>query len=264
MKIVFKGASFLLLAFWSLAAWSASPMSQARLPGENWHDAAARAMRTLGLDAAALPGSTAYDARTPLNEIHLTGVPSWENESVMNRRFEAVRDFRFLKSGEHPNFLRRITWLYPDDGCPVRASYVGQVFQDQNVTRPAKVFAFGDLAVETDNSPDGIVQWWYHVAPLIVVDGKPYVLDPSIHPSAPLSLREWLESMGDSSAIEVAICNAYTFSPDSSCLKAPASEDNYAKQLGSYFLSEEWSRQSYLGRNPTDVLGEHPPWMGKP
>ena len=82
---------------------------------------------------------------------------------------------------------------------------------------PGKVFAFGNLTVKTDHSPRGSVSWWYHVAPVVEVEGEKFVLDPAIEFSRPLSLSEWLSRMGDPSRIKVSFCGSGTYIPSDSC-----------------------------------------------
>src|SRR5690606_26698992 len=42
-------------------------------------------------------------------------ITGWISPLEMQRRFEALRDMRFILS--NGNTLRRISWLYPNDGC---------------------------------------------------------------------------------------------------------------------------------------------------
>ena len=59
-----------------------------------------------------------------------------------------------------------------------------------------KIFVEGDLKVTTKNAPQGYVEWWYHVAPIVMIEGNDHkrhmvVIDPSIfdHPVTP---DEWI------------------------------------------------------------------------
>ena len=85
-----------------------------------------------------------------------------------------------------------------------------------------------------------------------------YVLDPAIEPSGPLPLRAWIlrqvRNVGD-----VTLCVCAPHSPNSSCTHPGDSTSQSARDQQTY-LRWEWSRQRELGRDPTVVLGEHPPW----
>jgi hypothetical protein len=70
---------------------------------------------------------------------------------------------------------------------------------------PSKVWAFAgaddDLWTETPDDPNGRVQWWYHVAPVLLVrgpDGESMerVLDPMLF-DGPVPVEEWLIALHD-------------------------------------------------------------------
>jgi hypothetical protein len=86
-----------------------------------------------------------------------------------------------------------IPFRFPEDGCYARGHEMSKLMEKKGVIS-GKVFLEGDLRVETPNSPKGYVQWWYHVAPIVLVEknGKlePYVIDPSIF-SEPVPAEEW-------------------------------------------------------------------------
>lgn len=86
-----------------------------------------------------------------------------------------------------------IPFRYPEDGCHARAHEMSQLLEKMGYIT-GKVFIEGNLRVETKNSPKGYVEWWYHVAPIILVEtrGKlePYVIDPSVF-DKPVPAEEW-------------------------------------------------------------------------
>lgn len=88
-----------------------------------------------------------------------------------------------------------IPYQYPEDGCYARAHAMSRILEREDVIT-GKVFVEGNLRVETKNSPKGYVEWWYHVAPVLLVDrdGTPEVdvLDPSIFDHA-VPVNDWLE-----------------------------------------------------------------------
>lgn len=98
-----------------------------------------------------------------------------------------------------------IAFEFPVDGCYARAHLMAQRMQDRGVT-PSKVWTLaspGDpLWVQTPNHPDGRVQWSYHVAPTIPVQGadgkvQDMVIDPSMF-DRPVPIQEWVDDQHDS------------------------------------------------------------------
>jgi hypothetical protein len=169
---------------------------------------------------------------------------SWA-PAKLQARFEEIRDFRFFEDGDK---FRKVSWKYPDDGCYSRAS-IGNLYSFRALhPLPHKVFAFGSLRVKTNNSPRGVVGWWYHVAPIIEVGTDKYVLDPSINYERPLLLSEWLDKMGKKEKMKVAICDSGTYSPSDSCSKKTDGLELRAQRAQQHYLDKEYERLKRLGR----------------
>lgn len=79
-------------------------------------------------------------------------------------------------------------FLYPDEGCWVRAHQMKRVIEQKTGIQVWKSWNYGGFATEvlplklkTRNHPNCLVKWKYHVAPLVTVTGYGFcVLDPSI------------------------------------------------------------------------------------
>jgi hypothetical protein len=92
---------------------------------------------------------------------------------------------------------RDIAFRVPSEGCFARAHLMVRRMQRLGL-RPGKVWSFANpdsLRVRTPNTPAGVVEWKYHVAPYLKVrasDGKVYnmVLDPSMF-KRPVSVVTW-------------------------------------------------------------------------
>jgi hypothetical protein len=129
---------------------------------------------------------------------------------------------------------------------------------------PSKIFVFGDLTVRTSNSPTGKVSWWYHVAPIIrSEDSNLWVLDPAVHPDAPILLNSWLGAMTNNiTSLRMSACSSFTYGPNDSCLNStPATQAGAQADEKENFLGSEWDRQVELHRDPVRVLGKFPPWI---
>ncbi|MBX9768067.1 MAG: hypothetical protein K2X47_12410 [Bdellovibrionales bacterium] len=181
--------------------------------------------------------------------------------SELQRSFFKIRDSRYIESAQGPHFLRRNSWLYPDDGCWSRAALMKDNVTHFALPAPRKVFAFGNLTVSTANNPGGSVSWWYHVVPLVQVEGVPYVYDPAIDPRQPLTLVQWIQRMGgDKTEVKISDCDPKTFSPSSSCDAPDPEQEKEALTIQKQYLEYEWERLVQMGRDPVRELGDLPPW----
>ncbi len=186
----------------------------------------------------------------------------WGSIKLLNARFQKVRDERLLIWKNHPDFIRRITWLYPKDGCFARAAVANAFFYHQDkVPVPGKAFVFGSLKVKTPFNKNGIATWWFHVAPIVQVAGVKYILDPSIESSRPLTLHEWLLRMGNPSQFKLAICGSGAFAPSDSCHYKTDGIEARGYAAEAKYLPLEWNNLISLGRSPTNDLGVKPPWL---
>ncbi len=202
------------------------------------------------------------DSAIPYDPKKLALATEWSSYEELQQNFEEVRDLRFMKSKSNANFLRRISWLYPENGCFARAAMAIKNFKNVwNVSLPNKVFVFGDLSVITDNDPKGEVTSWYHVAPIVQVKGEYFVLDPSIQAQKPIKLENWLAAMtSDVSSLSVAICESGAYSPDDSCGRISDGIEEEAMADQAVYLNYEWRNIVRLNRSPEQELGDAPPW----
>ncbi len=209
-----------------------------------------------------------FSSRTTLDNVDFGNVPTWDPEEI-TAYFRFTRDLRYMEGTDNPGFLRRISWLYPNDGCFSRAEQVNALVDDANMPKPYKLFAFGGLRVYTDNDPNGSVSWWYHVVSVVkTITGEPIVLDAAISPHRALEWTEWLRLMTDNITnynniparwgVTVADPNAYH--PFSLVVGEPSHEAESLDDQQTAYLNYEWNRQIELGRDPNVVLGDSPPW----
>jgi len=256
-----KSLSVLLLLFGSFT-WASGleQRSARREPGVSYE--AYKAHAKMQSESQTTAVRTPVQEAKPFATAVLPPATSWESEAAMLDRFKQVRDHRFINDSARPSFIRRSTWLYPDDGCFARAGLAIKNLSQWAHAIPSKVFVFGNLTVKTQNSTYGEVSWWYHVAPLVQVNGEKYVLDPAIDPRAPLKLADWLGHMSsDPGALEVAVCGSGSYTPYDSCVKNTDGVESMALSDQNYFLGSEWHRLEQLRRNPEQELGDLPPWL---
>jgi hypothetical protein len=203
---------------------------------------------------------SAYERRIPYTSLDLRSIPTLAGFEEMTKLFELVRENKFFKDDLH-QLERRLTWLYPDDGCWARAELASDLLLQHNKVSK-KIFAFGNLVVKSSNASAGEVYWWYHVANSFSLGGIAYIFDPAIDPYAPMTLAEWNKAMGgEVGEIEYSLCHPLTFDPEFSCDVATENGVEMARNDETEYLLAEWLRVLELGRNPQDELGAKPPWL---
>ncbi len=230
-------------------------LSAARAPGESYDDIVASHGAALKSDT----GTSAYDSAVRLADLDPSALPEWSADDLA-AGFTLVRDTRFLDQGD--GFVRRPSFLYPEDGCFARAEAMDFELERAGYARPGNVFSFGNLSVATRNTPWGGVSWWYHVAPAVRVGDTVYVLDPSIEPRQPIALASWLaRQQTNGEPVSVSACSPFAFQPSYACDQTPFDESaRSVVYTQSYYLGLEWNRQIELGRDPYEALGDRPPW----
>jgi len=217
---------------------------------------------------AAVGGLATPDRVTPMQAAqtganrNLAAATEWESEQVMIERFSQFRDHRFMTTPNKPNFQRRSSWMYPDDGCFARAALAVRNLVQWTFKAPSKVFVFGDLKVKSANAIGGEVTWWYHVAPMVEINGQKYVLDPAINPAGPLKLDDWLATMSETPEnLEVSVCASGSYTPGDDCAKETDGIEAGAQSDQVWYLDMEWQRILDLNRVPEEELGDNPPWL---
>lgn len=244
----------------AVATEASGAPSAVRLPGETIQSAMDRVLSEPGTWVRASRSSAASE-RKIAKLLDVSQAPEWNSTTPLEEAFEAFRDVRFLKTRAQPNFPRRISWLYPDDGCFARAEYLARLLEKAGHAKPAKIFAFGDLEVDTDNSPSGSVSWWYHVVVGYRVGEQLIVLDPAIDASGPLPFEKWIERMGGTMAkTEASLCDEATYQPFNACNGGDREREDVLRSDQLRYLEWEWDRVVELGRKPELVLGDEPPW----
>ncbi|KYG66646.1 hypothetical protein AZI86_06265 [Bdellovibrio bacteriovorus] len=246
----------------------AQGLSAVRETGETYEQAQARSLmlyQLKNIESFTQPDTylrrTPMDVKVSLEKLDTTTIPQLSSYEVLENEFKYIRDTRFFNSPD-PKFPRRLTWLYPDDGCYARAEMAKIKLVEHKQIAPNKIFVFGNLNASTKNTFNGRVQWWYHVAATYRVDTKVYVFDPSIEPEHPLTLDEWHLAVGGAqTSVKYAVCAPNAFDPNSNCERPVQTNISDVISEQTDFLGPEWERVELLHRDPTKELGEFPPWL---
>lgn len=226
----------------------------------------AGAARTTGMTATAAAAQQVISAGVPVAQANFTGVPTWSNARI-REEFRRTRDVRFMTAEEDPNFNRRNSWMFPDNGCFARSEMVASMSGDRGFPKPYKLFSFATvnngLRVATSNHPTGFVNWNWHVVPIVksANDGQYYVLDPAIDPTRPLQWQAWLyRQVSNLDMVRVVVGDSNAYDLYSFVTGGENRRDDAYDALHLLFLEQEWDRQEQLLRDPYVVLGEKPPW----
>ncbi len=264
----------LIFGFSSVGAtYAANPLISAIRPeGTDFEEIIHTGLKLYNLKIAKLHATSSSSSTSdiaishaaPLNDLDFSKLEAWSDYNEIVQAFELGRDERFMDwKVDTTDFLRRPTWLYPDDGCYARAD----VFRDHIKTsgftgKVYKLFVFGNLKVRTSNHPSGFVSWWYHVVPLVYDGVEAYVIDPAIDPSGPMLVDDWAKSVDENNdaKIRFSLCQGESVSPYDACVKTSGDNAKYSYIDQKGFFNAEWNRLIALKRNPIKELGDLPPW----
>lgn len=262
MKFLFSLLLLIVLETHSFA----EGLSSIRRPGESYKTARDRHYFKKSFEFSfprtGRPGFVSAErAKKSLINLDTTTVTEIASLAELQEQFMYIRDSRFIKT-DRPEFPRRITWLFPDDGCYARAELAKFELKKNDFPEPKKIFVFGNLEAVSNNAPYGSVNWWYHVAVTYRVGQDVYVFDPALEPTRPLKLSEWNDAVGGSeSFVDYSICSADTFDPSADCYHPTPMDYEASINAQKPFLDPEWWRIIELNRNPEEELGNNPPWM---
>lgn len=240
-------------------------------PGETYEEARARHAKetpnffddTL---STATSGGSAYSYKTSFAlSMDVSVLPKWiAGAEKLEQAYQRARDEKLYYDRNHPNLKRRATWLYPIDGCYIRASHMARGMERMGYVRPGKVFAFGTwatLRAKTPYAPNGKAWWSFHTAAAYRLGDRAMVLDPAIDPNRILPFEEWVGLIApDPSKIQVAICDTNAYTPGQTCRGGKNTADYYAKSQMEDYLDDEWRNLVDLGYDPFKLLGDNPPW----
>lgn len=263
-----KFSLLLLLLLTSLPSFA--HYSAKRFPNETFEQAVQRFnMRVLSDDDAQTEGDV-FVTRVEYKDVDeefKKRIPEFSSFEDLQAAFQWSRDERFMADPKFENFMRRISWLYPDDGCFARAQVAQKIIREHVPGSDlGKVFIFGSLNVKTKNSPDGEVSWWYHVVPASRIKDQIWILDAAIDPTKLLKIDEWIAQMipEGSDDFTVNFCKNESYGPGSSCLEPRVMDKEDALLEQSFYLREERDRLIEMDRNADDELGLNPPWLRQP
>ncbi len=153
----------------------------------------------------------------------------------------------------------QIEFNYPQGGCQQRAHIMSVMLAKKFNIQHGKVWLFAPITMHVHDArtlfvadknqitPNNVVEWNYHVAPVVQVnDGNTtsvMVIDPSTNTNAPQLLADWFAGIGNSDASEYTFTLpfAYFFN---GCL---SSNGNLTALFdGSFFAYEDETRRDLI------------------
>ena len=204
-----------------------------------------------------------YYLRQPIDSVNFTALANW-SYNELKQGFMSGRDSRIITmEGSHLK-KRRISWLYPYDGCFIRADLLGRMLEYYGYPQTKKLFVFGDLTVNTPYVYGGTVRWWFHVVIVASVDNQVYVFDPALYAEDPITLEYWINLIDNSfSNLTYTLCDSKTFLPSDRCSEPSSHSLPELLQIAKNFLYNEYYSLKSLGYNPDTELSDQPPWRKK-
>jgi hypothetical protein len=230
-----------------------------RYPGEAYSQAKDRSFAAL-LAPYWLLGVSAEELKGNLSDLDFTTLSSVKDEALL---FTEVRDSRNFTWLLNTTFPRRAAWLYPQDGCWIRAAFASHLAENRGEGPLKKLFIFGELTARTRNAPSGLVDWWYHVVSVYrTAAGEIRVIDPAIDPAKAMELDAWIRAVNTSNgAVEFSLCESSTYSPSDACAASQAPSWSILESDAQAYLDLEWDNLKVLQRDPTKELADQPPWI---
>lgn len=119
-----------------------------------------------------------------------------------------------------------IPYGYITDGCYARAHLMDESLRQHGINN-AKMFCRGDLEAKNDLMT---ARWWYHVAPLVFVDGGdgqpiPKIIDPGFS-RQPMDPEQWVKAMNKGPKVEIDLVSAEQYYP-----RDGRADDDFAESL---------------------------------
>ncbi len=208
-----------------------------------------------------------WNIKSAFDAIDFSKATEVEDLETVEALFEDVRDTRSIVDPAHADFIRRTTWLWPNDGCFVRSVHMTKTILEHDGWPVTQLFVFGGSMLAMPEWRDGYeggLPWNYHVAPVVRVGSTVYVIDPAMDLLQPLELSVWVSRfVRNRASLTGAICSSYTFGPNADCdaSQFPSEGEGMTlEQWNTYFMPAEWNNIERRSLNPTDLLGSLPPW----
>ena len=193
-------------------------------------------------------------------------------ESVSQLSTSSISEKKALQLFKKFSENKSIPFGYPIDGCYARATEMALLAEKEGIIM-GKVFTMGRLQVLTQNPQYPLLQWGYHVAPVIKVkqDKKDIlmVFDPSLF-DRPVTVVEWNNKMqtpvpaskgGYTPKVEVTFfTNRFQYGPEIQPVrKWRAADLQHAKQTMTNYLplatNPDDSKSSPLIKNNSSTKG---------
>ncbi len=155
----------------------------------------------------------------------------------LNGRLTSVAELKEMMAALYDE--SNIPYGYITDGCYARAHMMDDSLRQHGINN-AKMFCKGDLEAKNDLMT---ARWWYHVAPLVFVDGGdgqpvPKIVDPGFS-REPMDPEQWVKAMNQGPNVEIDLVSAEQYYP-----RRGRADKDFATSLGpSVNTAQEYSRE---------------------
>jgi hypothetical protein len=133
-------------------------------------------------------------------------------DNIVNQKSYAYRDIK--KAFDYISHDAHLEFDFAQGGCQQRSHAMSLILFKKFNIEHSKVWLFAPAALDENDmrslfiddvnklSPDNIVNWNYHTAPIVKLNKgdkvEMIVMDPSLDRKAPLLLEDWLKAIGNS------------------------------------------------------------------
>lgn len=175
----------------------------------------------------------------------------------LNGRLTSVAELKEMMAALYDE--SNIPYGYITDGCYARAHMMDESLRQHGINN-AKMFCKGDLEAKNDIMT---ARWWYHVAPLVFVDGGdgkpvPKIVDPGFS-REPLDPEQWVKAMNQGPNVEIDLVSAEQYYP-----RRGRADSDFASSLGpSVNIAQEYSQELHgIKKRKGIPVGEYvkPTW----
>lgn len=147
-----------------------------------------------------------------------------DNFDKLNGRLATMGELKEMMAALYDE--SNIPYGYITDGCYARAHMMDESFRQHGINN-AKMFCRGDLEAKNDLMT---ARWWYHVAPLVFVDGGdgkpiPKIIDPGFS-REPMDPEQWVKAMNKGPNVEIDLVSAEQYYP-----RDGSADSNFSKSL---------------------------------
>jgi len=198
--------------------------------------------------------SSPRELKRLIEKVNFNLIPEWNIDQI-NDAFKLIRDFKYLHCSNIEGNLRKIPWLFVENGCFVRASLASELIKENLKLETKKVFIFGKFKFKSNWAKEKIVTFRDHVAIAARVKSEVYIFDPAIKYDSAILLKDWVNILtmdSDDMNYKLCICNLLTFSHNSNCFEV--NKENFVGIRNNISFTLDYFTMEYLAKEYLNII----------